>query len=298
MLQAAAERGVKVNIIVYKEVTQALTRKYLTPTLPKYLHSLIPHHTDSVTRTLSGLGLAATFAALEHLESENPLMAPILSVSSSHTKHHLENLHPNISVFRHPDHLPDAQTLQSSFLSSLQNLSLTAKKAASLPADALKAIYGMNEDVILYWAHHEKLCLVDGKTAFMGGLDLCFGRWDLNQHPIADCHPGNLDDIVFPGQDWNNARVADFAHVEVGLLGAFILLFKRHSNRVDTRSSWQPTHSAMLTADSTTEIRRPQRSRSSRKFSNGVVRYFHKPARTCRRRPQRALRPEMELHLQ
>ena len=213
MLQAAAQRGVKVNIIVYKEVTQALTRKYMTPTLPKYLHSLLPHTTDPFTRTLSGLGLAATFAALEQLEAENPLMAPILPVSSSHTKHHLENLHPNISVFRHPDHLPDAQNLQSSFLSSLQNLSLTAKKAASLPADALKAIYGMNEDVILYWAHHEKLCLIDGQTAFMGGLDLCFGRWDLNQHPIADSHPGNLDDIVFPGQDWNNARIADFEDV-------------------------------------------------------------------------------------
>ena len=55
-------------------------------------------------------------------------------------------------------------------------------------------------------AHHEKLCIVDGKTAFMGGLDLCYGRWDTNQHPIADCHPSNLDDIVFPGQDYNNAR--------------------------------------------------------------------------------------------
>ena len=213
MLQAAAQRGVKINIIVYKEVTQALTRKYLTPTIPQYLHSLLPHATDPISRTLSGLGLAATFAALEHVEAENPLMAPILPVSSSHTKHALEDLHPNISVFRHPDHLPDAQTLQSSFISSLQNLSLTAKKAASLPADALKAIYGMNEDVILYWAHHEKLCLIDGRTAFMGGLDLCFGRWDLNQHPIADCHPGNLDDIVFPGQDWNNARIADFQDV-------------------------------------------------------------------------------------
>lgn len=29
MLQAAAQRGVKVNIIVYKEVTQALTCKFL-----------------------------------------------------------------------------------------------------------------------------------------------------------------------------------------------------------------------------------------------------------------------------
>ncbi|KAL8647750.1 MAG: hypothetical protein Q9226_006305 [Calogaya cf. arnoldii] len=159
MLQAAAQRGVRVNIIVYKEVTQALT------------------------------------------------------LCSSHTKHALEKLHPNIAVFRHPDHLPDAQTLQSSFLSSLQNMSLSAKTAASLPLDALQAVYGMNDDVILYWAHHEKLCIVDGRTAFMGGLDLCYGRWDLNQHPIADCHPSNLDDTVFPGQEYNNARVLDFQDV-------------------------------------------------------------------------------------
>ncbi|KAL8871827.1 MAG: hypothetical protein Q9174_002423 [Haloplaca sp. 1 TL-2023] len=213
MLQAAAQRGVRVNIIVYKEVTQALTRKYLSPTLPRYLHSLLPRHTDPFTSTLSGLGLAATFASLEHIESRNQLMDPILPVCSSHTKHALENLHPNIAVFRHPDHLPDAPTLQASFISSLQNMSLSAKTAATLPLDALKAVYGMNEDVILYWAHHEKLCIVDGKTAFMGGLDLCYGRWDLNQHPIADCHPSNLDATVFPGQEYNNARVLDFQDV-------------------------------------------------------------------------------------
>ena len=33
-------------------------------------------------------------------------------------------------------------------------------------------------------------------------------------HPIADAHPGNLDDIVFPGQDYNNARVFDFEDVQ------------------------------------------------------------------------------------
>ena len=34
MLQRAAQRGVRVNIIVYKEVTQALTSKYIPPTGP------------------------------------------------------------------------------------------------------------------------------------------------------------------------------------------------------------------------------------------------------------------------
>lgn len=213
MLLAAAQRGAKVNIIVYKEVTQALTRKYLSPTLPNYLHSLLPGHTDPVTRTLSGLGLAAIFKSLEYQEAENPLIAPPVPVSSSHTKHALEDLHPNICVFRHPDHLPDRTTFETSFVSSLRNLSLNAATVSKMPGDALKAIYGMNEDVILYWAHHEKLCIVDSKIAFMGGLDLCYGRWDTNQHPIADAHPGNLDEIVFPGQDFNNARIMDFSDV-------------------------------------------------------------------------------------
>ena len=167
MLQAAAERGVKVNIIVYKEVTQALTRKYIRPTIPKYLRSLFPR--DPVTSTLSTLGLATILASLEYQEAENPLISPPVTVSSSHTKHALEDLHQNICVFRHPDHLPDAQTLESSFISSLQNLSLSAATVSKLPGDTLKAVYGMNEDVILYWAHHEKLCLVDGRIAFMGG---------------------------------------------------------------------------------------------------------------------------------
>ena len=212
MLQAAAQRGVKVKIIVYKEVEQALTRKYLSPNLPKYLHSLLPHGVDPFTKALSQLGVAATFASFEHLEAENPLITT-MTVSSAHTKHALEALHPNIAVFRHPDHLPDAHTFESSFISSLRNMSLNAKTVASLPEDALKAIYGVNEDIILYWAHHEKLCLIDGSIAFMGGLDLCYGRWDTNQHSIADAHPSNLDNIVFPGQDFNNARIMDFEDV-------------------------------------------------------------------------------------
>ncbi|KAK5085223.1 hypothetical protein LTR05_004503 [Lithohypha guttulata] len=159
VLQRAANRGVKVNIIVYKEVTQALT------------------------------------------------------LSSSHTKHALENLSPNIGVFRHPDHLPDAQTTHSSLISGLQGLKLDFAGLSKMGADSLKGLYGLTDGVILYWAHHEKLCLVDGSVAFMGGLDLCYGRWDTNTHPIADAHPSDLNKIVFPGQDFNNARVSDFSEV-------------------------------------------------------------------------------------
>lgn len=159
------------------------------------------------------MGLMATATSLEYLEAENPLIAPPVTVSSSHTKHALEDLHSNIAVFRHPDHLPDAQTMQSSLVSSLSNLKLDAANVSKLGSGALKSIYGMADDVILYWAHHEKLCLVDGEIAFMGGLDLCYGRWDTNQHPIADTHPHDLNAIVFPGQDYNNARIMDFDDV-------------------------------------------------------------------------------------
>jgi phospholipase D1/2 len=159
MLQAAAQRGVRVNIIVYKEVTQALT------------------------------------------------------LSSSHTKHALENLHPNIAVFRHPDHLPDRQGLASDITTSLQHMSLDSASLTKMSKATLKGLYGMNDDVILYWAHHEKLCLIDGQIAFMGGLDLCFGRWDTHQHAIADVHPEDINETVFPGQDYNNSRVLDFHDV-------------------------------------------------------------------------------------
>ncbi|KAL5335418.1 hypothetical protein BJX70DRAFT_401625 [Aspergillus crustosus] len=166
LLHAAAQRGVKVNIIVYKEVTQALT------------------------------------------------------LSSHHTKHHLEDLHQNIAVFRHPDHTPDRQGLTASIASSLSNLSLDALKLGQMSVDAMKGVYGIHEGIILYWAHHEKLCLVDGVHAFMGGLDLCYGRWDTHQHSLADNHD-NPADSVFTGQEYNNARVLDFtdvAHPEQNML--------------------------------------------------------------------------------
>lgn len=41
-----------------------------------------------------------------------------------------------------------------------------------------------------------------------------YGRWDTNTHPIADAHPGNVDAIIFPGQDFNNARIYDFSDVD------------------------------------------------------------------------------------
>ena len=133
VLKRAAERGVKVYVIVYKEVSAALT------------------------------------------------------CNSLHTKHALEALcpegspgHRNIVVMRHPDH------------NFLEN----------------------QGDMTFYWAHHEKFIVIDYDLAFIGGLDLCFGRWDNRQHTLADVHPSGVQNEIFPGQDFNNNRIMDFQTVE------------------------------------------------------------------------------------
>ncbi|XP_044748826.1 phospholipase D2 isoform X3 [Coccinella septempunctata] len=56
-------------------------------------------------------------------------------------------MHDNIKVLRHPDH---------------------AKVGVFL------------------WAHHEKMVVVDQNYAFVGGIDLCYGRWDDDKHRLTD----------------------------------------------------------------------------------------------------------------
>lgn len=38
------------------------------------------------------------------------------------------------------------------------------------------------------WAHHEKIVVVDQERAFIGGLDLCFGRDDNRDHELTDVY--------------------------------------------------------------------------------------------------------------
>ncbi|KAI1497861.1 hypothetical protein F5X99DRAFT_395437 [Biscogniauxia marginata] len=110
-----------------------------------------------------------------------------ITCNSQHTKHALQSLCPegspgygNINVMRHPDH------------NVLENAA----------------------DMTFYWAHHEKFIIVDYELAFIGGLDLCFGRWDNHQHPLSDMHPEGVANEMWPGQDFNNNRVMDFKNVQ------------------------------------------------------------------------------------
>lgn len=132
-LKRAAERGVKIYVVVYREVEAALTCN--SQHTKKALHALCPEGTP-------GYG--------------------------------------NIKVMRHPDH----------------------------------NVFENASDMTFYWAHHEKFIVIDYDMAFIGGLDLCFGRWDHRQHPLADAHPEGVAREIFPGQDFNNNRIMDFQSVQ------------------------------------------------------------------------------------
>lgn len=39
---------------------------------------------------------------------------------------------------------------------------------------------------VILWAHHEKMVAIDQTVAFVGGIDLAFGRWDNSQYRLTD----------------------------------------------------------------------------------------------------------------
>jgi phospholipase D1/2 len=38
---------------------------------------------------------------------------------------------------------------------------------------------------VLLYSHHEKSIIIDQSIVFMGGVDLCFGRWDDDKHRFS-----------------------------------------------------------------------------------------------------------------
>nr|XP_055163762.1 phospholipase D1 isoform X2 [Nyctereutes procyonoides]XP_055163764.1 phospholipase D1 isoform X2 [Nyctereutes procyonoides] len=70
-----------------------------------------------------------------------------LGINSEYSKRTLMHLHPNIKVMRHPDHVSSS---------------------------------------VYLWAHHEKIVVIDQSVAFVGGIDLAYGRWDDNEHRLTD----------------------------------------------------------------------------------------------------------------
>ncbi|XP_036377127.1 phospholipase D1-like isoform X2 [Megalops cyprinoides] len=70
-----------------------------------------------------------------------------LGINSGYSKRTLRHLHANIKVMRHPDHVSSS---------------------------------------VYLWAHHEKIIVIDQSVAFVGGIDLAYGRWDDREHRLTD----------------------------------------------------------------------------------------------------------------
>lgn len=92
-------------------------------------------------------------------------VALALKINSVYSKRKLLSIHENVRVLRYPDHFSTG---------------------------------------VYLWSHHEKLVIVDYQTCFIGGLDLCFGRYDTSEHKVGDLPPS-----IWPGKDYYNPRESE-----------------------------------------------------------------------------------------
>ena len=90
----------------------------------------------------------------------------------------------------------------------------------------------------LLWSHHEKLVIIDQMIGFVGGLDLCWGRYDFPEHPIYE-PPNPQNTYEFPLIDYSNARICDFKDVQNYTIESV--------PRKDTiRMPWHDVHSKII----------------------------------------------------
>ncbi|KAI3692072.1 hypothetical protein L6452_31881 [Arctium lappa] len=92
-------------------------------------------------------------------------LALALKINSVYSKKKLVAIHENVRVLRFPDHFSSG---------------------------------------VYLWSHHEKLVIVDNDVCFIGGLDLCFGRYDSYEHKVGDDPP-----MFWPGKDYYNPRESE-----------------------------------------------------------------------------------------
>ncbi|KAL2464198.1 Phospholipase D p1 [Forsythia ovata] len=92
-------------------------------------------------------------------------VALALKINSVYSKRKLLGIHENVRVLRYPDHFSSG---------------------------------------VYLWSHHEKIVIVDHQICFVGGLDLCFGRYDSSDHKVGD-YPS----VIWPGKDYYNPRESE-----------------------------------------------------------------------------------------
>ena len=90
----------------------------------------------------------------------------------------------------------------------------------------------------LLWSHHEKLVIIDQFIGYVGGLDLCWGRWDTHGHPIYE-KPNDEQNYFFPGIDYSNARIRDFDKVDK-------YLKESCDRKIEVRMPWHDVHSRLI----------------------------------------------------
>lgn len=87
-----------------------------------------------------------------------------LNIDSEYTQEYLESLSSNVKVLRHPPYVL----------------------------------------IPFLWSHHEKMVIIDQKVAFLGGLDIGYGRYDDCQHRLTD-----ENEEMWYGVDYCNYRKTD-----------------------------------------------------------------------------------------
>lgn len=143
-------------------------------------------------------------------------LVPYSLSTSKHTKHALEELHENISVIRHPVCVPGAPCLRPLADSPLFSTRRTTAAASWCISGAitrrLSSSTTRERPPTLPYVYIDADAL--RSIACIGGLDLCYGRWDTHNFQMADVHPSDVMSLLQAGQDYNNARVADFERVD------------------------------------------------------------------------------------
>ncbi|CAF4895451.1 unnamed protein product, partial [Rotaria sp. Silwood1] len=53
------------------------------------------------------------------------------------------------------------------------------------------------------FSHHEKIVVIDQRIAFIGGIDLCWGRWDTDEHRLVDLCDENITELILPNEKYD-----------------------------------------------------------------------------------------------
>jgi phospholipase D1/2 len=90
---------------------------------------------------------------------------------------------------------------------------------------------------VMMWTHHQKFVCVDQAIAFVGGIDLAYGRFDTPSHPLLDVPVNGC--TLFPGMDYTNPQIDGGGRSEEGVLRPFHDLLDR---KTQPRMPWQDIH--------------------------------------------------------